>query len=160
MVLYPLAGLALASLLAAACFAGPPPIESDSDTSASEEPELVDDDLLLEYHRSGGLVGFNDRLVIYADGRITLTTRGALVSESSLEPAALGELLAVLADSDFCALPSPDAPAPRGTDRITYTVVDHACDPPHSVTVVDGAITDSLAVVLAALDTIMRGMPR
>lgn len=63
--------------------------------------------------RSGGLVGFNDRLVVAPDGRVTGSTRGGKV-DCTLE----ADLADVIRTKGSMARTEATATAPPGNDRV------------------------------------------
>ena len=124
-------------------------------TSAPAEQGVASADLLLEYQRSGGFAGFDDRLLVYGDGRASLTRRGVAARDVMLEPATVDALRAAVESDQFCSLPTTALPTRPGADRFTSVVTSYGCGPPHSVTTADGAIPPGMGSVLELLDQIV-----
>ena len=131
-------GLLLLSLCLAAC--GSP---------ATSRP-------LVDYRRSGGIAGFDDHLVIQADGRAVLTRRGAR-HEFAVKREVLNDLSALLQEADFSRLRGEYLPASPCCDRFDYTVTYKG----HSVHTMDGAVPEALAPVLQVLNQLIAesGLP-
>ena len=83
---------------------------------SSQAPALV------EYQRSGGIAGREDRLVVHTDGTAQLFRRGA-VSEFSVGGDTLAELRTVLQRIKFASLRAQYLPPRRGADLFGYAVV-------------------------------------
>ncbi|HEU5454826.1 MAG TPA: hypothetical protein VFU85_03995 [Nocardioides sp.] len=108
------AALSLAAALSAsACGVPSPSTPSPSGTPAGTSTEPGDAASTTALRRSGGLAGFDDRLVVAPDGRVTGATRTA-----SVECAVAAQTVETLATA---AAPTV-APA-AGADRMTVTLV-------------------------------------
>ena len=77
---------------------------------------------LVEYQRSGGITGREDRLVVHSDGTARLYRRGA-VSDFMLGGDTLAELRALLETTQFEVLRSEYVPPRPGADLFEYIVV-------------------------------------
>jgi len=104
------AALALAAVLtASAC--GEPTSSTPSPSGTSTEPGDAASATALR--RSGGLAGFDDRLAVAPDGRVTGTTRTA-----SVDCAVAAQTVETLATA-----PAPSVAAAAGADRMTVTLL-------------------------------------
>jgi hypothetical protein len=77
---------------------------------------------LIEYRRSGGIAGREDRLVVLSDGSMRLTRRGA-AADYQVGADTLTELRALLERIDFRAMRDEYLPARRGADLFEYVVI-------------------------------------
>lgn len=77
---------------------------------------------LVEYQRSGGITGREDRLVVHTDGTARLSRRGA-VSDFTLGSDTLAELRTLLQATQFEVLRSEYVPPRPGADLFEYVVV-------------------------------------
>lgn len=77
---------------------------------------------LVEYQRSGGITGRDDRLVVYTDGTARLSQRGA-VSDFTIGRDTLEQLRTLLQTTDFAALRAEYRPPRPGADLFEYIVV-------------------------------------
>ncbi len=86
-------------------------------TRAVQTP--VADEVLVTYHKSGGIAGIDETLVVHQGGLLELTTRGAQKIAQADEPM-IQPLRRMLEQKDFSEL------APRyqaaGADLFTYTI--------------------------------------
>lgn len=110
----------------------------------------------LEYERSGGIAGFQDRLRIYPDGQAMLDRKGE-ASSVQLTQEQMEELQAALQEADFFNLDASYLPADTCCDRFTYTI--HYRDPSggkiHSVYAMDGSVPPELGPVLDILNRLV-----
>lgn len=110
----------------------------------------------LEYERSGGIAGFQDRLQIYPDGQAVLDRKGE-ESDFQLTSEQMDELQAALAAADFFNLDASYLPKDTCCDRFTYTI--HYRDPSsgkvHSVYAMDGSVPPELSPVLVILNRLV-----
>jgi len=77
---------------------------------------------LIEYRRSGGITGREDRLVVQSDGTVHLSRRAAL-TDFHLTPETLAQLRALLDSTDFRGLRAEYLPPRRGADLFEYVVI-------------------------------------
>ncbi|HEX9705323.1 MAG TPA: hypothetical protein VGA20_08770 [Gemmatimonadales bacterium] len=77
---------------------------------------------LIEYRRSGGITGREDRLVIHVDGSARLY-RGANVSEFRVGGDTLQRLRSVLQEIRFEGLRAEYLPPRRGADLFEYVLI-------------------------------------
>ena len=77
---------------------------------------------LIEYRRSGGIAGREDRLVVRTDGTAQLWRRTA-ASDFQLSPDTLAQLRTMLARTDFRSLRSEYLLPRSGADLFEYVVI-------------------------------------
>lgn len=77
---------------------------------------------LVEYRRSGGIAGRDDRLVIHADGTARLYRRG-VATDFTVAGDTLAELRSLLQAIGFDRLRAEYLPARAGADLFEYVVV-------------------------------------
>ena len=77
---------------------------------------------VIEYRRSGGIAGREDRLVVLSDGTVHLSRRGA-VADYHIGADTLKQLRALLQRIDFRRMREEYLPPRRGADLIEYEVV-------------------------------------
>jgi hypothetical protein len=77
---------------------------------------------LIEYRRSGGITGREDRLVVLTDGTVRLSRRGA-VADYQVGADTLTELRALLERIDFRRMRDEYLPSRRGADLFEYVVI-------------------------------------
>jgi hypothetical protein len=82
---------------------------------SSQAPALV------EYHRSGGIAGFEDRLVIRTDGSAHLSRRQAAV-DFAIPPDTLERLRTLLGEVPVDKLRAEYLPPRAGADLFEYVV--------------------------------------
>jgi len=73
--------------------------------------------LLISYHKSGGIAGINETLSVYADGKTELRGKSGTVSAQA-DPSAIQALQKLLASPEFTALQVPVQPP--GADQFVY----------------------------------------
>ncbi len=78
--------------------------------------------VLVEYRRSGGILGLRDRLVVYEDGRVELERRGARY-QFTLGSEELARLRGALERAGFGALRPEYFPSGRWADLVEFTLV-------------------------------------
>lgn len=109
------------------------------------------DGLLLEYERTGGIAGLDDRLVIQADGAAVLTRRDKR-AEFSMTPRELSALKHELEEADLPSLEGTYDPESPGYDLFEYVLVYKG----HTVRASDGAIPEPLQSVIASLNGLVQ----
>ena len=117
---------------------------------AAASPVAQPADVLVEYRRSGGLIGASDRLVVRRDGLTTLETRGG-GREFTLSDPTLTQLTAALDRADFPALQESYEPKSAGADRFEYAITYRG----KTVRARDGAVPDALQPALQILNGIL-----
>jgi hypothetical protein len=103
--------------------------------------------LLISYHKSGGIAGVNETLTVYADGAIELRDKRGAISTQA-DPSDIEALHKLLVSPEFATLQSPMQPP--GADQFIYelTVSGRA----KSIVTVDGA--DNPAVLREVIDAL------
>ncbi len=105
---------------------------------------------LIEYHRSGGIRGIDDRLVISDDGTATLNRDGQ-PSKITVPSDVMDRLRRALRQSQFGSL-RPEYEAPRGgADMYEYRVTHNG----HTVRAKDASLPEALHPVISILDRIL-----
>jgi hypothetical protein len=105
---------------------------------------------LIEYRRSGGFTGLDDRLVIKENGEVTLT-RKLERSEFTLDSDTINRLQALFEEAEFSQLRNEYLPSRQGSDLFEYVVTYKG----HTVRMMDGAVPPSLQPILEALNQIV-----
>jgi hypothetical protein len=108
---------------------------------------------LVDYHRTGGLLGLDDRLSVARSGMAIHTGRNGVPEVFQLSPADLTELEDALAAADFPSLNGKYLPKFPVSDGFTYTITHD------NITVVtaDGAVPAALEPVIAVLNRLFAG---
>jgi hypothetical protein len=107
--------------------------------------------LLVAYHRSGGIAGFDDQLAVTRSGLALHTPRNDEPRVFRLSAAELAELTDALAAADFPSLEPKYLPRFPVSDGITYTLA-HAGK---IVVTADGAVPLALTARISALDRLL-----
>lgn len=102
--------------------------------------------VLVEFHRSGGIVGRQDNLVVRGDGTAHLSRRGAEL-DFTVAPDTLRQLRATLKQIDFASLRAEYLPTRPGADLFEYTVVYQG----RRVRCMDTAVPDPLQPLIQLL---------
>lgn len=124
----------------------PPPPTSPASTPT---PSSV----LVNYHRSGGIAGFEDRLTIYYDGHCELQ-RKQVEREFILKPNQVDHLKGLLEKANFPSL-KEEYLAPVGADLMEFFITYQVAGKKYTVHTDDGAVPDALQPVIAELDQII-----
>jgi hypothetical protein len=95
--------------------------------------------ILATYDKSGGFVGFNQRLVVHESGALALDDkREHRLYETEVDPGTLERLRELLSSAEFQSA-QRQYPQPDGADLITYTIEARAKGRTHTVTTMDTA---------------------
>jgi hypothetical protein len=105
---------------------------------------------VIQYHRSGGFLGLDDRLVIYNDGQAKVT-RKAKACSSKVDPATTDKVRRLLAEAEFSNLRKTYFPARQGADLFTYVLTHKG----HTVQAMDTTVPESLWPILELLNPII-----
>lgn len=105
---------------------------------------------LIEYRRSGGFAGSNDRLVIEEDGRAIVTRNGRQI-EFTVDAETLEQLEAVFQEADYASLRREYLPAEQRSDYLDYVIAYKG----QRVHTMDTAVPDELWPVIQSLNQIM-----
>ena len=111
--------------------------------------------ILVEYRRSGGFAGLDDRLVINVNGQTTLT-RKAEHYELVLDRDTMNQLLTLLDNAEFSKLRKEYLPSRQGSDLFEYVVTYKG----HAVRTMDTAVPESLQSILELLNQIIESAGR
>lgn len=106
--------------------------------------------VLIEYHRSGGFAGLDERLAVTPDGKATLT-RGGRTLTFDLTPEALRDLQRIFEEAAFPTLRSRYLPDRKGNDLFEYVITCRG----HTVRTMDTAVPESLQPVIQALNQLV-----
>lgn len=106
--------------------------------------------ILVEYRRSGGFAGLDDRVVIQVNGQATLT-RKAEHYEFVLDRDTMNQLQALFDDAEFSKLRREYLPSRQGSDLFEYVVMYKG----HTVRTMDTAVPEALWPVLELLNQII-----
>jgi hypothetical protein len=71
--------------------------------------------------RSGGVAGFQDRVIITADGEATVTSRGAQPAQCRVEASLMRSIARAVAAVDWASLPAPST-QPKHPDDLVVVV--------------------------------------
>ena len=105
---------------------------------------------LIDYHRSGGIRGIDDRLMIRDDGTATLSRNGK-PSEITVTSDVMDRLKRALGQSQFGSLRSDYEAPPGGADMYDYTITHQG----HTVRAKDASLPEALHPVISILDRIL-----
>ncbi len=107
--------------------------------------------VFLDYYRTGGIAGFDDRLVIFDNGAAVVATKAGS-REIVLNSSEMNKVSDLFNKAQFSMLQN-NYPAPRGgADLIQYSVSYHG----KTVTTEDSAIPPSLDPILNEMNRIVR----
>ena len=134
----------LISLIAATIVAGC--LNSQVSHAPSESPPSV----LLDYHRTGGIAGLDDRLVIFDNGAAIISGRMGS-REVKLNQTDLNRISSVFTDAQFSMLEG-NYTARLGADLIHYTIIYRG----KTVNTEDSATPPQLQVVINELNLVLR----
>jgi hypothetical protein len=110
--------------------------------------------LTLEYHRTGGFAGLDDRLAIDVSGAATLT-RKARTRAFTLDSSQLAHLDQLFADADFSNMQAKYLPANESNDLFEYTITYKR----RTVRAMDTAVPDQLLPVIDELNRLVERGP-
>jgi hypothetical protein len=111
---------------------------------SSQAPTLV------EYQRSGGIAGRDDRLVVHTDGTARLSRRGA-VADFTVGRDTLAQLRSILQTIGFEGLRTEYLPPRQGADLFEYVVVYDK----HQVRTMDTAVPPELQPLIQLLNGLL-----
>jgi hypothetical protein len=94
-------------------------------------------DVVVIFHRSGGIAGVDDSLTVYADGKLQLSGRGSAAKQAEAAPAQIAELQKLLASPEFTALQSRYQAV--GADQFVYELTIPSGGKQRMITTIDGA---------------------
>lgn len=106
--------------------------------------------ILVDYQRTGGIAGFNDRVVIF-DNRVTLVSTRKITTEISLNQTDLEQIDSLFAANRFMDLDGSYTSARGGADLLQYRISYHG----KTVTTEDTAIPDQIQPLIEEMDRIV-----
>ncbi len=107
---------------------------------------------LVEYSRTGGFAGVNDRLIIDTGGKAVLATKAAK-SEFTVSRDVLDKLRKSLDDAGFAKLKKEYLPAPGSADLFEYLITYQG----YTVRTADSAVPEKLQPAFDLLNGIIAG---
>jgi hypothetical protein len=107
--------------------------------------------LLVDYHRTGGTTGSNDRLVIFDNG-VAAISGGSANTEILLNDTELTFISTLFNESDFSQLQASYPAHQQSPELMTYTVTYLG----KTVTAQETDIPPSLETIIGALDSILK----
>lgn len=106
--------------------------------------------VLVEYYRTGGIAGFNDRLVIFDNGFALVSSKTAN-NEINLNEADIDRITTLFDQAQFSKLEGNYSGRPGSVDLIKYTISYES----KTVNAEDTAVPPSLKPVIAELNRIV-----
>lgn len=130
-------GVTVAPTPAPAPTPSPAPTSAPAPTSPGAPTSgVVASDVLIIYHKTGGIAGIDETLTVHGDGRLDLVSRTGSVSHDNATPDEINQLRQALDSDDFAQLaPSYSA---VGADLFVYTLTIPNGPAPRTVTTMDG----------------------
>ncbi|HZQ09574.1 MAG TPA: hypothetical protein VFD70_23555 [Anaerolineae bacterium] len=138
--------LLLALALVISCTAAPMPTTAPAPTPmpiqtssvAQTPPPTLPDDVLVIYHKTGGIAGVNDTLTVHQGGLLELVNRQGEKKTANADEAMIQPVRRMLEQKDFGEL-QPTYSA-SGADLITYTITARdSTGAPKTVVTMDSA---------------------
>jgi hypothetical protein len=106
---------------------------------------------LVEYRRSGGIAGRDERLVVQTDGTARVSRRGAVMSDFEMDADSLAQLRSLLESIEFSSLRAEYLPPRTGADLFEYVVVYRG----RKVRTMDTAIPSELQPLISFLSGLL-----
>ena len=119
-----------------------------SKSTPGSNPKIPE--VLVDYYRSGGIAGFNERLVIFDNG-IALVSSKTINSEVDLNQTDIDNIIILFNQAQFSQLEGNYSARPGSVDLIKYSISYEN----KTVNTEDTAIPPSLKPVIAELDRIV-----
>lgn len=110
--------------------------------------------VLVDYYRTGGLAGFNDRLVIFDNG-VAVVSSKTVNQEIEINKTDVDRIITLFNQSQFPMLEGSYSARPGSTDLIKYTISYHS----KTVTAEDTVVPPSLQPVIDELNRILTLTP-
>jgi hypothetical protein len=107
--------------------------------------------ILVDYHRTDGIAGFNDRLVVFDNGAAVISS-GIVTREIMLNKSDLDRISSVFTNAQFSMLEGNYTASRASADLIHYSISYHS----KTVNTVDTATPPSLQPVIDELNRLMR----
>jgi hypothetical protein len=106
--------------------------------------------ILLDYHRTGGIAGFDDHLVVFENGDAIISTRKGS-GTFALNPDSLKEIKDLMDKAQFTTLNASYSTSSSGADYFRYEVTYQG----HTVTTEDTGVPDRLVPVIREMNEIV-----
>jgi len=106
--------------------------------------------VVLNYHRTGGIAGVDDRLVIFDNGYAVLSTRSS-TQNFQVSKAELARILRLFESADFKSLEGNYTSRHMGADLMQYRITYFD----KTIITEDSVIPDSLQPIITELNTII-----
>ncbi|CAG0946511.1 hypothetical protein ANRL1_03059 [Anaerolineae bacterium] len=106
---------------------------------------------LVEYHRTGGIVGFNDNLIVNSDGKATLTRRTGKF-EFTLAEDQVKQIQTAFQSANFTALREPPSKL-LVPDELSYLIIFQGKQFKTSDTTMPNELQPVLALLNGIIDT-------
>jgi hypothetical protein len=119
-------------------------------SKTTPEPNPKVPEVLVDYYRTGGIAGFNDRLVIFDNG-IALVSSKTTNSEVDLNQTDIDNIIILFNQAQFYQLEGNYSARPGSVDLIKYSISYEN----KTVNTEDTAIPPSLKPVIAELNRIV-----
>jgi hypothetical protein len=127
------------------------PTTAQPQTTPAQPSGEAQGDTLIIYHKTGGIMGLDETLTVYADGRFELADKRGASQSGQAVPAELDALKQLLASPEFAAL--DPAYKASGADLFTYQITVPGTG--KTVVTMDGAATpEVLGQVIEKLDAL------
>jgi len=107
--------------------------------------------IMLDFHRTGGIAGLDDRLVIFDNGAAIFSSR-SVSRELSLNQSDLNRIAALFSAAQFSSLQGNYTLRHEGADLIHYSVTYQG----KTVNTEDSAVPPSLQVILDRMNLVIR----
>ena len=107
--------------------------------------------ILVDYHRTGGIAGFDDRLVVFDNGAAVLSS-GIITREIMLNSTYVERITSVFDEARFSQLDGNYTASRTGTDLIRYSISYHG----KTVNTIDTATPSLLQPVIDELNSLLR----
>jgi hypothetical protein len=108
-------------------------------------------DILVDYHRTGGIAGFDDRITVSSAGLATRTARGGPPETFQVAASDLHALEQALAAADFPSLPAKSLPRVPVADGFSYEITHLG----KTAVTADGAVPAGLTELITVLDRLL-----
>jgi|GEM_PF-1201583 len=106
--------------------------------------------ILLDYHRTGGIAGFDDYLIVFENGESVISTRQGS-GTFNLNPDSLKKIKDLLDLANFTALNASYPASSSGADYFNYTITYKG----HTVTTEDTGVPESLLPAIRELNDVI-----
>lgn len=106
--------------------------------------------MLVDYYRTGGIAGFDDRLVIFDNGVAVVSSKN-VNQEIEINQTDIDRIVTLFNQSQFSILDANYSARPGSADLIKYTVSYHS----KTVTAEDTVVPPSLQPVIDELNRIL-----